>query len=178
MEFTDSYGYRPDLLWPYRCLTPDELGRFLLRRVQRERESLALLSKSLVALRERGDKDPFSFIDIQESDGVVQKGWIISRERSPEPGASLRDIVTVAMSEEGELWQGRFEVGTHTLAVDGTYPPQSVPYLEWLHRANEEHITRPLVSEQEDEVVAVLLQRADSGLEMKMEFLLHPRTGF
>ncbi|HVS58163.1 MAG TPA: hypothetical protein VHD60_00285 [Candidatus Saccharimonadales bacterium] len=177
MEFTDSYGYRPDLLWPYRRLNNEDLGRLLLRRVQQERDSLVLLSESLDVLRKRGDKDPFSFIDIKNS-GEVQKGWIISRQRSPAPGAGPRDIVTVAMSEEGEIWQGRFDVSSHTLEVDCAYPPQSVPYLEWLYRANEGQIVTPLVSEQENEVVAGLLQRPDSGLAISMEYLIHPRSGF
>lgn len=175
MEFTDSYGYKPDLLWPWHRLEKADIGRLLFRRIQQERASLELLVDSLPALREQARKDPWPLIKISHTTGE-HRGWVIAQHEDITLSTQSREAVTIALSDEGELWRGAFDLRSRRLEAESDYVHYSAPKLAWLHRAYEAQIAAPLVDEQEDPFLASTLQRPDSSLASTLDFLLHPRT--
>lgn len=174
MEFTDSYGYKPDLLWPWRRLEKGDLDNLLRRRAARERASLQTLADNLPALQKQGDKDPYSYITIN-SGTDARHGWIIAAYQDTAPNARPTDTVTIAMSDEGELWRGTFDRQQRTLHVEEGYQSPKVGELIARHQAEENGVAAPLINEQDDEFMAAALQDWGNALALTLDFILRPR---
>lgn len=172
MEFTDSYTYKPDVVFR---LSQNDMERVLRSRATHEATAVQMLADALPELRKRASHDTYSHIEIRAG-GEPQRGWIIASFRDTAPNAKPTSTITVAMNDEGELWRGAFDSSARVLEVTSDSRPYSVPGLAWQHRVYAEQISAPLVSNHEDEIIAATLQRVDNGLNTTLDFLLNPRT--